>query len=212
VVNPPDLGDTTGMASIRPLTVQQMDRFVRQTAGSGYNTALGLTTGTRARGWFVEEVEAIVGVGADAYDAAVASLRAWDHTNLDWFRVHRPESTPLEPGAVVAYSVRILGLWWPFACRITQIVDTTTPDGSREFGYVYATIGRHAVRGEERVTVRLSARTREVIGSVVAVSRPAKWYVWLGLPFARRSQRLFKPAALAALAHAVRRRTTAPTA
>lgn len=200
------------MVSIRPLTVQQMDRFVRRTAGSEYNTALGLTTGTRSRGWFVDDVEAIVGVGPHAFAAAVASLRAWDHTKLDWFRVHRPESTPIEVGTVVAYSVRIVGLWWSFACRITQVVDSAAPDGSREFGYVYATIGGHAARGEERVTVRLNARTHEVIGDVVAVSRPARWYVWLALPVARRTQRLFKPAALAALAKSVRTRVATTTA
>ena len=181
-------------------------------SGSEYNTPLGLTTGERKGYWIVDDVEAIVGVGPQAFEAAAASLRAWAHTDLDWFRVHRPETTRLEAGTVVAYSVRVLGLWWAFACRIVRVIDTHGTDGAREFGYVYATIGHHAARGEERVTVRLDPRTQEVFGSILAVSRPARWYVWLGFPLARTTQRLFKPAALAALARAVRSRTGVTTA
>jgi uncharacterized protein (UPF0548 family) len=189
-----------------------MDRFVRRVSGTGYNTPLGLTTGERAGHWIIDDVEAIVGVGPQAFDAAAESLRSWQHADLDWFHVHRPESTRLEVGTVVAYSVRVLGLWWSFACRIVQVVDTFSADGEREYGYVYATIGRHAARGEERVTVRLDPRTQEVLGSILAVSRPARWYVWLAYPLARSTQKLFKPAALAALARAVRVRTEPATA
>lgn len=211
-MNPCICGDTVGMPSLRPPSVQQMDRYVRRVSGTGYNTPLGLTTGARDGRWFVDDVEAIVGIGPAAFDAASASLASWLHTDLDWFRVHRPETTRMEPGTVVAYSVRIAGLWWTYACRIVQVVDTHGIDGAREYGYVYATIGHHAARGEERVTVRLDARTQEVFGNIVAVSRPARWYMWLGLPVARRVQRLFKPAALAALARAVRRQTHTTTA
>ena len=78
--------------------------------------------------------------------------------------------------------------------------------GTRRFGFVYATIGRHAVQGEERFLVSLNPTTLEVHGSIRAVSRPVAWYTWVGLPLARRAQRLFKPEALAALARSVRLR------
>ncbi|MBU6317864.1 MAG: DUF1990 family protein, partial [Acidobacteria bacterium] len=45
--------------------------------------------------------------------------------------------------------------------------------------------------------------------SIRAVSRPARWFMWAGLPLARQAQHRFKPAALAALAGAVRRRVAA---
>ncbi len=193
------------MFSLRPPAPKAMDSFIRKVSGSSYNTPLGVAEPDAPRGWFVDDVNAIVGIGSDAFDAACAAIRSWSHLDLEWFRVHRPERTPLEPGAVVAYSTRVAGVWMSFACRIVSVIDDVESDGTRRFGYEYATIGHHAAKGVERVIVTLNTSTGEVHGSIRAVSRPARWYTWVGLPVARRAQRLFKPEALAALAAAVRR-------
>ncbi len=184
----------------------QMDRFVRKCSATGFNTPLGLTNGAAPARWFVDDVDAILGVGPEAFAAASDAMRSWAEMDLPWFRVHRPGSIPLEPGVVVAYAIRVAGLWMPFACRIVSVTDETGPDGSRRFGFVYATIGSHAAQGEERFLVTFDPRSGEVHGSIRAVSRPGRWFVWLGLPVARRAQRLFKPEALAALAASVRQR------
>ena len=193
------------MFSLRLPTPTAMDSFVRKVSAGGYNTPLGVAGADAPRGWFVDDVDAIVGTGRDGFEAAAQAVRSWSHLDLGWFRVHRPEQTPLEPGVVVAYSTRIAGIWMSFACRIVSVIDGVEPDGSQRFGYVYATIGNHAAKGEEQVLVSLDASTGEVHGSIRAVSRPARWFTWVGLPAARRAQRLFKPEALAALAAAVRR-------
>ena len=196
------------MLTVRAPSPDQIDGFVRKHGGNGFNTPSGLTEGTAPPRWFVDDVDAILGIGNDAFEAAAAALRHWEQMNLPWFKVHRPDRTPLDPGVVVAYSARIAGMWMTFACRIVSVIDEVDPDGGRRFGFVYGTIDPHAAKGEERFLVRLDARTREVHGSIRAVSRPARWYMWAGLPVARRAQRLFKAEALAILAGAVRRRMT----
>lgn len=194
------------MLSMRAPSPERLDRFTRQTSGASLNTMGGLTEDVSTRGWFVDDVDAILGVGPDAFDAAVSALRNWEQLDLTWFRMHRRADTPIERGALVVYSVHIAGVWMTYACRIVSTIDETDADGGRRFGFVYATVGKHAARGEERFLVTLDGRTGEVHGSIRAVSRPARWFMWVGLPVARRSQRLFKPEALAALARAVRQR------
>lgn len=196
------------MLSLRPPSPDQLDRFMRQVAGAPLNTRGGLTEGTAPRYWFVDDVDAILGVGPDAFDAAVSALQGWDQVALPWFRMHRPADTPIERGSLAVYSARIAGIWMTYACRIVSVIDDSDAQGSRRFGFVWATVGAHGARGEERFLVWLDAQTGEVHGSIRAVSRPARWYTWVGLPVARRSQRLFKPEALAALARAVRRHVT----
>ena len=205
MVHPRTTREDDPMFSLRLPTPNALDSFVRKVSGCAYNTPLGVAGSGAPAGWLVDDVDAIVGMGNAAFDAATAAIRAWSHLELGWFRVHRPEQTPLEPGVVVAYSTRIARVWMTFACRIVSVIDDVDADGTRRFGYVYATIGNHAAKGEERVLVTLNPSTGEVHGSIRAVSRPARWYTWVGLPVARRAQRLFKPEALAALAAAVRR-------
>lgn len=197
------------MLSLRKPTLSEMDRFVRSTSGRAYNTPLGIATSRAPRGWFVDEEDAILGVGSAAFEAARDALAHWEQMDLPWFRVHRPHETPVSPGELVTYAVRVVGVWMSFACRVVSVFDETDPDGSRRFGFVYATIGGHAARGEEQFMVYMHAGSGEVHGSIRAVSRPARWFMWAGLPVARQAQHRFKPAALAALAGAVRRRVAA---
>jgi len=191
---------------MRAPSLEQLDRFMRKVSGASLNTPTGLTDGAAPSRWSVDDVDAILGVGSDAFEAAVAALRNWDQVSLPWFRLHRPADTPLERGALVVYSARVASVWMTHACRIVSVIDDTDAEGNRRFGFVWATIGSHAARGEEQFLVRLDGRTGEVHGSIRSVSRPARLYMWLGLPVARRAQRLFKPEALAALARAVRQR------
>lgn len=193
------------------LTVRQPDdrrveQWLRRESGALLTYPEGLSRTTPPPRWFVDEVSAEVGAGAEAFAAATAAVAAWEHFDLPWFRVHRPAATPFAVGTTVAYSARVFGLWWTYACRVVEVVDETDGDGTRRFGFAYGTIGSHAERGEERFVVHLDARTGLVTGSVLAVSRPGRWFTWVGLPLARRVQHRFKPEVLAALAGAVRRR------
>lgn len=194
------------MLTRRLPSADRMDSLVEREGATPLTYPVGLTQGPRPRRWFVEDVDAILGVGLTAYDAACTALRAWEHTDLGWFVTHQPDATPITEGQVVASSTRALGCWWSYCCRIVTVIDETDQDGRRRFGYVYGTIGRHAERGEEEVLVTFDPTTAEVHGSILAISRPGRWFTWAGLPFARRTQVRFKPDALAALARSVRRR------
>ena len=174
-------------------------------AGIGFNTPLGLTDRERTRGWFVDRVDTLLGTGAPSFDAAVSALHRWRPLDLGWFRVHRPDSTPLERGVLVVYSVRVLRCWFTWSCRITRVIDEVDEAGCRRFGIVWGTVGDHAARGEESFVVRFDPHSGEVRAGIHAVSRPARWYAWLGLPVSRWIQRGFKPQSLAAWAGAVRR-------
>lgn len=194
------------MLTLRMPSNETLDRYARQVSGAALNTPTDLTDGDAPARWFVDDVRAILGVGVEAFDGAVAALRGWEQMDLGWFRMHRPQNTPIERGALVVYSARIAGVWMTYACRITAVIDDVDALGNRRFGFVWATVGNHAAKGEERFLVRLDAPTGEVYGSIRAVSRPSRWFMWIGLPVARRAQRLFKPEALAALARGVRLR------
>ena len=195
------------MLTVRPPDPARLDRFVAAESVREATSPAGLMASSVLPGrWFVDDEAAIVGVGPAAWAAARAALEAWEELDLGWFRVHRPDHVPLRTGQVVGCSARALGLWWTYCCRIVSVIDETDPDGTRRFGFTYGTIGSHAERGEERFLVILDAATGEVNGAIRAISRPARWFTLLGLAFARRAQRQFKPEALAALAGAVRRR------
>ena len=199
----------TAMLTLHLPTPAQLDHLVARESATGFTYPVGLTRGARPPRWFVEDVSAILGVGPDAFGAAGDALRRWEQMDLGWFSVHEPERVALEPGTVLACSSRILGAWWSYCCRIVEVFDERTDDGSRRLGFTYGTIGSHAARGEERFLVRMDGRTNEVHGEILAISRPSRWYSWLGLLPLRRAQRMFKPQALAALAGAVRRRLAA---
>ncbi len=197
------------MLTFRRPDERRLDDLVRTEAAQPFTYPVGLTRlDPRPRRWFIEDLSAPVGVGRPAFDEAGAALRAWEQSDLGWFIVHRPQESPLEPGRTVAYSAHVLGLWWSYCCRIVEVVDEERADGSRQFGFTYGTVGSHAERGEERFLLTLDAATLEVRFSVLAISRPGRWFTVAGLPLARRAQRAFKPDALAAMAGAVRRRTT----
>ncbi len=115
---------------------------------------------------------------------------------------------PLEPGAIVGYSARALRIWWSYSCRIVAVIDQTDTDGTHRFGFDYGTLRGHAERGEERFLVSLTLGG-DVRFSLFAVSRPARWFTWIGLPWTRRAQARFRidaPAAMRAAVAAARTR------
>ena len=85
------------------------------------------------------------------------------------------------------------------------MIDERDADGTARFGFAYGTVGGHPERGEERFLVT-RAPDGAVTASILAISRPGRWFTWVGLPLARRAQRRFKPDALAAWRRGVERR------
>ncbi|MEN9644721.1 MAG: hypothetical protein RL238_1390 [Actinomycetota bacterium] len=147
-------------------------------------------------GWFVDRFEAVIGRGTDDFAAARDALRQWQQFDRDWL-VLADDPAPLREGAVVAYAANVLGTWWGYGCRVLRVIDEPA-----RFGLVYGTIQGHAERGEEQFLV-----THEPGGTVsyslVAMSRPGRWFSWPGMPIARRAQGRFRPTSAEAMHRAV---------
>jgi uncharacterized protein (UPF0548 family) len=155
-----------------------------------------ISFGGLADGWFVDRFADIVGHGPDDFAAAVAALRGWAMFDPAWTVMLEPYAA-IEPGVTVTYAAQVLGVWWAYGCRILEVVDEPS-----RFGFVYGTIDGHAERGEELFQVRL-LDDGDVEFSLVALSRPGRWFTWPGIPFARHAQRAFRPAAAAGVRRVV---------
>lgn len=154
------------------------------------------------RGWFVDRHRAVVGHGNADFDAACDALRRWRQFGDGWLRVG-DNTPPLRADAEIAYSARVLGVWWIYGCRILHVVDEP-----QRFGFVYGTIGNHAERGEEQFLIELDDNG-DVVYSLFALSRPGRWFAWLGMPIARAAQARFRRRSTATMKAFVTDRRTA---
>ena len=136
-------------------------------------------------GWFVDRHRAIIGHGPADFAAACDGFRQWRQFGDDWLAIGASH-TPIQIDAEVGYAARVLGVWWTAGCRILDVIDEP-----RQFGFVYGTVGGHAERGEERFLVELD-RNDDVVYSLLAASRPGRWFSWPGMPIARRAQARFR--------------------
>lgn len=150
-----------------------------------------------ARGWFVDRHDDVVGHGADDFAAARDAFRRSVQFDREWI-VLPDDPAPIEVGSVIAYAGRVLGTWWGYGCRILRVIDEPGA-----FGFVYATIVGHPVRGEERFLVELR-EDGSVHYSLVAMSRPGRWFAWPAMPIARRVQARFRSASADAMHAALR--------
>lgn len=197
--SPPDHESLTRLAdelSSRPLSYEAglLDRV------ESAPTLPGSLRAWRSDGWFVDRYAEVVGHGAADFAAAEIALRDWAMFDQDWAKPVQP-SGAIEAGRVVTYAARVLGVWWSYGCRILDVIDETN-----RFGFVYGTIDGHAERGEELFQVRL-LDDDDVEFSLVAMSRPGRWFAWPGLPIARLAQQRFRPGAADGIRRSIASRT-----
>ncbi len=145
-------------------------------------------------GWFVDRFSAHIGLGSDDFAAARDALHRWEQFDRGWL-VLSNEPAPIQEGAVVAYAARVLRSWWGYGCRVLSVVDQP-----RRFGFTYGTLQGHAECGEERFLVE-HRPDNKVVYSLLAMSRPGRWFSWPGVPIARSAQARFR----ATSAHAMKR-------
>lgn len=159
------------------------------------------------RRWFLDHLDTVVGRGRDDFAAAADSIRTWAKFRQPWTAPAEPLA-PIEVGAMAGYTVRVLGVWWVYCCRIVEVIDETV-DGVERFGFVYGTVRGHAECGEERFLVTHDLSSGEVRFAITAVSRPGRWFTWCGLPIARLAQARFRTGATAVVAEHVATARTA---
>ncbi|MBI5088562.1 MAG: DUF1990 domain-containing protein [Actinobacteria bacterium] len=190
------------MITLAPPSADRLSSLVERQRPDPFNYQPGLLGRIDGlRRWYVDRHDEVVGHGEHDFAAACDAVRDWAMFRQTWARPAVPLA-PIEPGATVGYTARASGLWWSYCCRIIAVIDETDADGTRRFGFDYGTLRGHAERGEERFLVTRTP-TGDVHFSLLAISRPGRWWVWMGLPLARRAQARFRPDATAAVRDAV---------
>lgn len=143
-------------------------------------------------GFVCDEYRVAVGVGPEAFAAAVAALREWVQFPAGWTVVDPPEAA-IRVGTVVSVAARVYGVWWVNACRVVEVIDEPA-----RFGFAYGTLPGHVEAGEERFLVEQDSGG-VVWYSIRAHSRPRYWLTKLFRPLARLAQKRFGRDSLAAV-------------
>lgn len=140
-------------------------------------------------GYRLDRYQVLLGHGEDTFRRASEAIRQWQMFPTEIAELYDRE-TPIEVGEVVAVLFHGYGLWTLNPARIIYTIDEREPNW--RFGFAYGTLPGHLARGEELFLVERSLETDEVTFSIVAASRPAHLFSWLGYPLVRREQRRFR--------------------
>lgn len=162
---------------------------------------VGATRGPLPPDWNPHIVRGPIGAGEADFEVAAEAIRGWLPFDLGWVHVIDPDA-PLEPGAVVGFTSRQLGVWTLNLCRVVYTLDEEDEQG-RRFGFAYGTLAEHAVRGEELFLTTWDRSTDEVTFAIHKFSRPGRWWTRLAGPVSRAIQARFSYDALARMGRAV---------
>jgi uncharacterized protein (UPF0548 family) len=148
----------------------------------------------------------VIGRGDALFDTARSALFAWRHFEIPWLELHGG-GADVRTGRVVATLTRAFGLWFLNPCRVVyRKEDRSEGDrakaGPRRASFAYGTLGGHVACGEERFSLEVDPRTKEVAFEILAFSRPSMVLTRLGRPWMRSIQRRFAVDAANALARA----------
>lgn len=151
-----------------------------------------LGTGALPSGYRHLRVEGELGSGDTVFDLAAARLFGWDmHRGAG---IHVPPGTP---AATVGLDVDLgFGVGPVRATAPCRVLDVLRTD--RQRGFTYGTLDGHPESGEETFVVTRGADGR-VAGTVIAFSRPARWYTRAAGPVGHLLQRRIALRYLAAL-------------
>ena len=152
-------------------------------------------------GYTVDRNRMRLGEGEEAFQRAVAALRAWKMCDVGWIWIF-PRDAPVEVGTTVAVLARHHGFHSLNVCRIVYLIDEEDGDTLR-YGFAYGTLPEHGERGEERFTVEWRRGDGSVYYDIYAFSRPNHLLSKIGRPLARRLQRRFARDSLRAMVRAI---------
>lgn len=159
-------------------------------------TDVGATLQRRPPGYHLTHGRRVLGHGDEVYDAAARAIITW--------RMHRDagltvttDAETVHPGAVAVVGIGVGRLRIQAPCRVVEVLWSHDVAG-----FAYGTLPGHPEAGEEAFWVRREPNGT-VVGEVVALSQPGRWYTRVAGPFGRVVQRLACRRYLAALAKAV---------
>ncbi len=151
-------------------------------------------------GYAVDHNRVRLGEGREAFDRAVAALRAWKMFDAGWVSLV-PADAPVEVGMTVAVLARHYGFWSLNPSRIVYTIEEKDEDFVK-CGFAYGTLSGHAQSGEERFTILWRRDDGSVFYDLYAFSRPDHALARLGRPLARGLQRRFARDSLRAMVRA----------
>ncbi len=157
--------------------------LAKETGGFSYPEVGATCEEARVPGYDNDHNRVKLGEGKAVFQSAREALQHWGQFPAPWVFIEPHAS--IEPGQTVAMCAHAFGLWWVSAARIVYVIDEPN-----RFGFAYGTLNAHVECGEERFLLE-----RLPDGSVWydlrAFSRPRRWFIKLGYPFARRLQKRF---------------------
>ncbi|WP_271983699.1 DUF1990 family protein [Pseudoclavibacter terrae] len=154
---------------------------------------VGATAGALPDGYHHVRESLLIGHGRAAFERAADDLLAGRAQSRAGASVELSD-VPLREGSLVVMRMRIGPLRFRIPCLVVWAERTPTT-----CGFAYGTLPGHPERGEERFQLVL-ADSGDVIFSIVAFSRPGRWFTRLGGPLARSVQTRMTRRYLAALA------------
>jgi uncharacterized protein (UPF0548 family) len=125
-----------------------------------------------------------IGRGRAVFHAAGAAVTTWRLHRASGARI-RADSAWARPGATVEVSLGVGPVRISARCEVVWTV--YEPDRT---GFAYGTLPGHPERGEESFVVDLR-EDGSVWFTVMAFSRPGRWYTRAGGPFVRLLQRAY---------------------
>lgn len=160
---------------------------------------IGTAGSIRARRRYrLDHLSEVIGKGQDTFDAARTAVMNWEMARQGWVSAF-PERPEMARGTQVAVVAKLGPLWTASIGMITMIEDTAS-----RYAFSYGTTRDHAAQGEERFEVELHDNG-DVVFSITAISRPRKWWAWLGYPLLRLSQARFRRGAVKAIKASVQK-------
>jgi len=152
-------------------------------------------------GFWRDESNVLLGRGEGVFQAACQAVLRGDFFPEAITRLFAAVQ-PVGQGDVLAavYRLPLTPVRFLLPTRVIDTfddVDDSTGQTIHRCGFTYGTLAGHIESGEERFEVSWDRDTDEVSFMITAVSRPAWWLVWLGLPIARVEQARFRRLALA---------------
>lgn len=142
---------------------------------------VGATAADLPAGYHHTRLQRVIGHGRADFERAGDLLFAGEAQRRAGAQVRMSED-PLREGTRVEMRVRLGPLVFRIPCLVVWAERT-----AHSCGFAYGTLPGHPERGEERFELRLQP-SGDVVFTIVAFSRPGRWFTWLGGPVARRFQ------------------------
>ncbi|PPF47235.1 DUF1990 domain-containing protein [Pseudoclavibacter sp. AY1F1] len=142
---------------------------------------VGWTSGELPDGYRHVRESLVIGRGRDTFERAADDLLAGRAQSRAGASIELSD-VPLSKGSLVIMQMRVGPLKFRIPCRVVWAERTPTT-----CGFAYGTLPGHPERREERFQLVL-ADSGDVIFSIVAFSKPGRWFTRLGGPLARSVQ------------------------